>query len=162
MGYLVGVGFLIAFSVAIGVVATILGLWLGQIILFDSIAMGIVAGVCCHHFAHVHTALSVLVGIGVCVLFFALQNTTIGFFLVGGIFTLAYSVLFGLIALVLTADTIWGLVVFGLTLATVYKGNIIKNLIMDCQSYTKYRPNETTGGIFVSWRRKEELPTGLD
>ena len=33
-------------------------------------------------------------------------------------------------------------------LATVYKGNIIKNLIMDCQSYTKYRPNETTGGIF--------------
>ncbi len=49
-----------------------------------------------------------------------------------------------------------------LCLATVYKGNIIKNLIMDCQSYTKYRPNETTGGIFVSWRRKEELPTGLD
>ena len=48
----------------------------------------------------------------------------------------------------------------GETLATVYKGNIIKNLIMDCQSYTKYRPNETTGGIFVSWRRKEELPTG--
>jgi len=50
--------------------------------------------------------------------------------------------------------------VFALLLATVYKGNIIKNLIMDCQSYTKYRPNETTGGIFVSWRRKEELPTG--
>ena len=46
------------------------------------------------------------------------------------------------------------------SVATVYKGNIIKNLIMDCQSYTKYRPNETTGGIFVSWRRKEELPTG--
>ena len=46
------------------------------------------------------------------------------------------------------------------TVATVYKGNIIKNLIMDCQSYTKYRPNETTGGIFVSWRRKEELSTG--
>ena len=48
----------------------------------------------------------------------------------------------------------------GFHVATVYKGNIIKNLIMDCQSYTKYRPNETTGGIFVSWRRKEELPTG--
>lgn len=50
--------------------------------------------------------------------------------------------------------------ILGLIFATVYKGNIIKNLIMDCQSYTKYRPNETTGGIFVSWRRKEELPTG--
>ena len=51
-------------------------------------------------------------------------------------------------------------IVATLLIATVYKGNIIKNLIMDCQSYTKYRPNETTGGIFVSWRRKEELPTG--
>lgn len=50
--------------------------------------------------------------------------------------------------------------VYQTEIATVYKGNIIKNLIMDCQSYTKYRPNETTGGIFVSWRRKEELPTG--
>ena len=52
------------------------------------------------------------------------------------------------------------LLIFVIMFATVYKGNIIKNLIMDCQSYTKYRPNETTGGIFVSWRRKEELPTG--
>ena len=51
-------------------------------------------------------------------------------------------------------------VLYSFPFATVYKGNIIKNLIMDCQSYTKYRPNETTGGIFVSWRRKEELPTG--
>lgn len=50
--------------------------------------------------------------------------------------------------------------IYYILFATVYKGNIIKNLIMDCQSYTKYRPNETTGGIFVSWRRKEELPTG--
>ena len=49
---------------------------------------------------------------------------------------------------------------YKMRVATVYKGNIIKNLIMDCQSYTKYRPSETTGGIFVSWRRKEELPTG--
>ena len=58
------------------------------------------------------------------------------------------------ISLAMSADA------FLLLIATVYKGNIIKNLIMDCQSYTKYRPNETTGGIFVSWRRKEELPTG--
>ena len=42
-----------------------------------------------------------------------------------------------------------GVIVSRHLFATVYKGNIIKNLIMDCQSYTKYRPNETTGGIFV-------------
>ena len=39
---------------------------------------------------------------------------------------------------------------YTVTFATVYKGNIIKNLIMDCQSYTKYRPNETTLN-FISW-----------
>lgn len=57
-------------------------------------------------------------------------------------------------------DLAFNNIVSRICVATVYKGNIIKNLIMDCQSYTKYRPNETTGGIFVSWRRKEELPTG--
>ena len=63
---------------------------------------------------------------------------------------------------VILADTYYkiGNDLYQSILATVYKGNIIKNLIMDCQSYAKYRPNETTGGIFVSWRRKEELPTG--
>ena len=71
---------------------------------------------------------------------------------------------FALVLALLTALYwfLFDLCAFFLTIATVYKGNIIKNLIMDCQSYTKYRPNETTGGIFVSWRRKEELPTGLD
>lgn len=59
-----------------------------------------------------------------------------------------------------TSTPIYMMLVYSALIATVYKGNIIKNLIMDCQSYTKYRPNETTGGIFVSWRRKEELPTG--
>ena len=60
----------------------------------------------------------------------------------------------------IVSGIIAGILFSKLLIATVYKGNIIKNLIMDCQSYTKYRPNETTGGIFVSWRRKEELPTG--
>ena len=72
-------------------------------------------------------------------------------------FSLAVRNLFHLWAIIVPVN-----LVIGIFIATVYKGNIIKNLIMDCQSYTKYRPNETTGGIFVSWRRKEELPTGLD
>ena len=68
------------------------------------------------------------------------------------------------IKVVFNNDSLWYrlhfIFTYAFVIATVYKGNIIKNLIMDCQSYTKYRPNETTGGIFVSWRRKEELPTG--
>ena len=39
------------------------------------------------------------------------------------------------------------------------RGNIIKNLIMDCQSYTKYRPNETTGGtLWIMLVNQNERP----
>lgn len=31
---------------------------------------------------------------------------------------------------------------------------------LNCQPYTKYRPNETTGGIFVSWQERRNYPTG--
>ena len=41
------------------------------------------------------------------------------------------------------ADKLFYYDISNYAVATVYKGNIIKNLIMDCQSYTKYRPNET-------------------
>ena len=83
-----------------------------------------------------------------------------GFYIFGGIISFL-SLLFGGSPL----NTVFALpdipdYIVKFLLATVYKGNIIKNLIMDCQSYTKYRPNETMGGIFVSWRRKEELSTG--
>ena len=81
------------------------------------------------------------------------------------VFAIAVSILYGVIGhlnrkKIAISGKIQSDAQYIVTLATVYKGNIIKNLIMDCQSYTKYRPNETTGGIFVSWRRKEELPTG--
>lgn len=55
---------------------------------------------------------------GVCVLFFALQNTTIGFWVIGGLFTLAYSCAFGLIAYS-EGDMIWGVVVFALSLLII-------------------------------------------
>ena len=77
----------------------------------------------------------------------------------GFLYALLYSGSTNYTGFLLTYDR-WYASIYTVIIATVYKGNIIKNLIMDCQSYTKYRPNETTGGIFVSWRRKEELPTG--
>ena len=81
----------------------------------------------------------------------AIINLFVMFFLIALLFYLSMPI-FGVTGIFI--------IIYIFIFATVYKGNIIKNLIMDCQSYTKYRPNETTGGIFVSWRRKEELPTG--
>ena len=41
-----------------------------------------------------------------------------------------------------------------LSVATVYKGNIIKNLIMDCQSYTKVPPKRDYGRYFCIMAEK--------
>lgn len=120
MGYLVAAGFLLAISMVLGVVGLVLGLWLGHIILFDSIVLGIVTGMCCYHFAHIHPALCLVIGIVVCLLLLFLQNTTIGFWVIGGLFTLLYSTFFGLLGVLLTdRDMIWGWVVFGLSLVII-------------------------------------------
>ena len=94
---------------------------------------------------------------------FLKNKQLLGFYLVVGVLFSVISVVAPSISGELVNAVIYrqgDVKVYLFLLATVYKGNIIKTLIMDCQSYTKYRPNETTGGIFVSWRRKEELPTG--
>ena len=57
MGWLAAQGALMAIGIGIGIVCTIIGLFFGHIILFDSIALGIVAGVCCNQFLPIHPAL---------------------------------------------------------------------------------------------------------
>lgn len=118
MGYLVAGGFLLVIVMALSVLGAIIGLWLGQIMLFDSIVLGIIVGVCCHHFAHIHTALCIVVGIAVCVILFVLQNTTVGFWVIGGLFTLIYATFFGVIAYS-SGDAIWGWLVFGLAFVII-------------------------------------------
>ena len=45
--------------------------------------------------------------------------------------------------------------------ATVYKGNIIKNLIMDCQSYTKYAQTRLRAVFLYLGGERRNLPRGL-
>ena len=66
--------------------------------------------------------------------------------------SMAFTVLFTPKEEAFKADTVDGYV------KKVLKHN--KNLIMDCQSYTKYRPNETTGGIFCIMAEKGGTSTG--
>lgn len=117
MGFLILGSFLLPVCLFIGLIIGIIGFFVGQIILFDSMALGIVAGVCCNHFFHIHPALCLVIGIVVCILLFLLQNTTVGFWLIGGLFTLLYAAFFGVLAILFTnGDWIWGWVVFGLSI----------------------------------------------
>ena len=91
MGWLAAQGALMAIGIGIGIVCTIIGLFFGHIILFDSIALGIVAGVCCNQFLPIHPALCLVIGIAVFLLLLWLQNTSVGFWIVGGLLTLIYA-----------------------------------------------------------------------
>ena len=57
MGWLAAQGAIMAIGLFIGLVCSVIGLFFGHIILFDSIALGIAAGVCCNQFTAIHPAL---------------------------------------------------------------------------------------------------------
>lgn len=101
-----------AIGLFIGLVCSVIGLFFGHIILFDSIALGIAAGVCCNQFTAIHPALCLVIGIATFLLLLWLQNTSIGFWLVGGLLTLIYAAVFGLLAYFISEhDPIWGWVI---------------------------------------------------
>lgn len=90
MGWLAAQGAIMAIGLFIGLVCSVIGLFFGHIILFDSIALGIAAG------------------------------TSIGFWLVGGLLTLIYAAVFGLLAYFISEhDPIWGWVIFALVFLVV-------------------------------------------
>lgn len=116
MGFLAAQGALLAIGVVIGLVCSVIGLFFGHIILFDSIALGIVAGVCCNQFLPIHPALCLVIGIAAFLLLLFLQNTKVGFWIVGSLMTLLYAAVIGLLAyFIANNDPVWGWVVFGLT-----------------------------------------------
>lgn len=120
MGYLAAQGAILAIGIVIGLICSVIGLFFGHIILFDSIALGIVAGVCCNSFTPIHSALCLVIGIAVFLLLLWLQRTSVGFWVIGGLLTLIYAAVAGLLACLLTEkDLVWGLVTFGIVFLVI-------------------------------------------
>jgi len=88
MGALVLFGFELFIGLVLGGIVTILGLFFGHIILFDSIALAILSGVLSHALLQIHPAIAIVIGIAVFILLFFLQNTKVGFWIIGGILSL--------------------------------------------------------------------------
>ena len=78
MGWLAAQGAIMAIGLFIGLVCSVIGLFFGHIILFDSIALGI-AGVYCNQFNAIHPVLCLVIGIATFLLLLWLQNTSIDF-----------------------------------------------------------------------------------
>ena len=68
--------------------------------------------------AYIHPAICIVIGLAVFLVILKLQATEIGFWVVGGLFTLVYSFAFASIAYS-QGDIIWGVVVFALSFLIV-------------------------------------------
>ena len=62
---LLAVGIELLIGIGIGLIVTVIGLFFGNIIVFDSIALAILAGFLSHGLLGVHPALAVVIGIAV-------------------------------------------------------------------------------------------------
>ena len=115
MGYLAAAGAYLIIGLVVSFILMVVGLFIGHIIVFDSIALGIISGVCCNHFFMLHPALCVLIGAAVFALLLFLQKTRFGFWVIGVLLSAAWAVIFGLLAFIISnADQLWFYVVCGL------------------------------------------------
>lgn len=101
-------------------ILTILGLFFGHIILFESIALGLAAGLVSYNVFHIHMALCILIGLSVLFGMYFLQNTKVGFWVVGSLMSFIWAAAIAILVYDGThKDMIWTWVMFGLVLVVM-------------------------------------------
>ena len=98
MGIIVAAGIELLIGAAVGFAFFIIGLFLKQIIVFDSIALGIVTGFTAHGLLHVNTVLAIIIGIAVFGILLCLQITKPGFWIIGLIMSGLWGFVFAFVA----------------------------------------------------------------
>lgn len=116
MAALFSYGLLTAISIAIGLIFTIIGIFVGHIILFDSIFLAAISGIICNQIWGVHPALCVVIAIALFALLFWLQNTKPGFWIIGVLLSAFWAFVIGFFVYIFAGeDMIWLYVDMGLT-----------------------------------------------
>ena len=108
-------GLVLVIGLSFGLMFTVVGLFFGHIILFDSIFFSVIFGIICNQILGVHTALCLLISLTLFGLLFKLQTTSVGFWIIGVLLSVLWAGVFCLLAFILTEhDVIWTYVVLGL------------------------------------------------
>lgn len=112
---------LLIISVIVMIIATIIGLFVGNIILFESIGIAIAAGCLANHFFLIHPAFCLLIGIGVFIGLRLLTKTKAGFWIIGSLMSLLWGLLVAVFVYSGTdKDMIWTYVSWGLATIAVF------------------------------------------
>ncbi|MFI3250294.1 MAG: hypothetical protein R3Y07_04965 [Eubacteriales bacterium] len=102
-------------GVILRILMMIIAAFAGHIILFDSVVLAFIAGLVARFSLKIHSAYALLVGIAVFFLLFWLQNTKVGFYVIGLVMSVAWGFIFGMIVYLFTSDMIWFYVIWGLS-----------------------------------------------
>ena len=81
-------------GIGIGLIVTVIGLFLETLLFFDSIALAILAGFLSHGLLGVHPALAIVIGIAVLLGLLLLHRTRPGFWLIGGGLSIVWGFIF--------------------------------------------------------------------
>ena len=115
MAALFSYGLAVAIGLFFGLIFTVIGVFLGHIILFDSIFFAVIVGIISNQLWGVHPALCLLIGIALFAGLFRLQFTSAGFWIIGVLLSAFWAGIFCLMAYIFTEhDMIWTYVVLGL------------------------------------------------
>lgn len=98
MAALFSYGLVLAISIIIGLIFTVIGVFLGHIILFDSIFLAVISGIICNQIWSVHPAICIVIAIALFGLLFWLQNTKVGFWIIGVLLSAFWAFVFGFFA----------------------------------------------------------------
>jgi len=115
MGIIFAYGTLLAISILIGLILAVIALFVGHIILFDSIFLAAISGILCNQVWNVHPAFCLLIALALFGFLFWLQNTKVGFWIIGILLSAFWAFVFGFLAYEFSSsDPIWCIVVMGL------------------------------------------------
>lgn len=99
----------------IGLLTTVIALFVGNIILFDSILLSSIFGFLCYSLLNIHPAICLIIAAVCCLILFGIQHTTIGFWATATFLSFCWAVAFAIIAYFITANSkLWflGMLIF--------------------------------------------------
>ena len=118
---LLAVGIEMLIGIILGLVITMIGLFFGNIIVFDSIALAVLAGFFSHGLLHLHPALAIVIGIVVLLGFLFLQRTRPGFWIIGVLLSVLWRIIFSSMAYEFSGkDMVWTYVILALGTVIVF------------------------------------------
>ncbi len=109
----------------VGFFCSVVGFFVDNVAVFDSLSIAVIAAVCAWNFLGIHPGLCVLICAGIFGLLLFLMNTSVGFWIISSLMSALWGIVAGLFALVFTGgDLIWFAVLFIIGFGVVMRQHI--------------------------------------